>query len=68
MSDATVAAFTIYGGFVTGGYFTLTGYRDGSVNRVEREYVKATGYGRTFDDGKWRNSDNEEATSNAMGD
>ena len=59
LSDVTVAAFTILTGSVISGYYAVTGYRDGSVNRVEREYVKTTGYGRTFDNGKWRNSDGD---------
>ena len=33
MSDAVSIGFTVFGGFVTGGYFTLSGARDCSKNR-----------------------------------
>ena len=33
MSDVTVTSITIFGGFVTGGYFTLSGVRDCSKNK-----------------------------------
>jgi hypothetical protein len=33
LSDLSVAIVTIYGGFATGGYFTLCGFRDSSLNK-----------------------------------
>ena len=33
MSDVAVTSITIFGGFVTGGYFTLSGVRDCSKNK-----------------------------------
>lgn len=33
MSDVTVTSISIFGGFVTGGYFTLSGVRDCSKNK-----------------------------------
>ena len=59
MSDVTIQSFLVFGGFVTGGYYALQGYRNGSINRVEREYVKVNpGNGRTFENGVWRDTIN----------
>lgn len=33
MSDVTMTSITVFGGFVTGGYFTLSGVRDCSKNK-----------------------------------
>ena len=33
MSDVAVTSISIFGGFVTGGYFTLSGVRDCSKNK-----------------------------------
>lgn len=33
--EAISVGFTIFGGFVTGGYFALSGYRDGSLNKLK---------------------------------
>lgn len=33
MSDVTMTSITVFGGFVTGGYFTLSGVRDCSRNK-----------------------------------
>ncbi|MDR0821842.1 MAG: hypothetical protein LBN40_05220 [Oscillospiraceae bacterium] len=33
ISDLSVAIVTIYGGFATGGYFALCGFRDASLNK-----------------------------------
>ncbi|GHU92918.1 hypothetical protein FACS1894208_01130 [Clostridia bacterium] len=33
LNDITVAVIGTYGAFATGGYFALTGYRDGSKNK-----------------------------------
>lgn len=33
MSDVTVTMITVFGGFATGGYYALTGFRDNSKNK-----------------------------------
>ena len=33
MSDVTITSISVFGGFVTGGYFTLSGVRDCSKNK-----------------------------------
>lgn len=33
LSDLSVTIVTIYGGFATGGYFALCGFRDSSLNK-----------------------------------
>lgn len=40
MSDVAVTSITIFGGFVTGGYFTLSGVRDCSKNKHGLTEVK----------------------------
>ena len=35
ISDAVSIGFSVFGGFVTGGYFTLCGVRDCSMNKLK---------------------------------
>lgn len=41
LPDVVNIGFTIFGGFVTGGYFTLCGVRDCSKNRMEARLAEA---------------------------
>ena len=49
MSDVTVAIITMFGGFATGGYFGLSGYRDGSLNKLRAKICES---GRDFEFGE----------------
>ena len=40
MSDVTMTMITVFGGFATGGYFTLSGVRDISVNKLKQTHVE----------------------------
>ncbi len=43
LSDLSVTIVTIYGGFATGGYFTLCGFRDASLNKNGLRIVEGEG-------------------------
>ena len=53
VSDVTMAAVYVFGGFVTTDYFALSGFRNGSINKVEQARVKAGDFSRKFNGSGW---------------